>query len=287
MLNPKRSSVLILPSALWLTFFFLLPLGLIFMISLIKCSAYGCSIYGGLVWAPNFKNYLRALDLQFLQVLLRSLFIAAITTLLCLILGYPLAYWLARRSRPLKNILFFLVMVPFWANSLILAYAWMIILRAEGVLDTALSRLGLISESLNILYTPVAVIIGLVYWYLPFMILPLYASIEKLDFSLMEAAHDLGAGKLQAFKRILLPLTMPGIVAGCILVFIPALGEFVIPKLLGGSKILMIGNLIQDQFLGVARDWPFGAALSLILMLIVMLGLRIYFKASKEQRWIA
>lgn len=286
MLNFKKSSVLIIPSALWLIFFLLLPLSLIFLISLIQCSAYGCSIYGGLVWDFNFENYLRALDLQFLQVLLRSLFIAFITTLLCLMLGYPLAYWLARRPKPFKNFLLFLVMVPFWANSLILAYAWMIILRVDGVLDTALSRLGLIGGSLNILYTPVAVTIGLVYWYLPFMILPLYASIERLDFSLLEAAHDLGAGKLQAFRRILLPLTMPGIVAGCILVFVPSLGEFVIPKLLGGSKILMIGNLIQDQFLGVARDWPFGAALSLILMLIVMVGLRIYFKASKE-RWIA
>jgi len=287
MLNTKRGGVLIIPSALWLTIFFLLPLGLIFMISLIKCSAYGCSIYGGLIWEFNFKNYLRALDLQFLKVLLRSLFIAAITTLLCLILGYPSAYWLARRPKPMKNILFFLVMIPFWANSLILAYAWMIILRADGVLDTALTRLGLISEPLNILYTPLAVIIGLVYWYLPFMILPLYASIEKLDFSLMEAAYDLGAGKFQAFKRILLPLTMPGIIAGCVLVFIPTLGEFVIPKLLGGSKTLMIGNLIQDQFLGVARDWPFGAAMSLILMLIVTVGLRIYFKTYKERQWIA
>ena len=257
------------------------------IISLIECSAYGCSIYGGLVWEFSFKNYLRALDLQFLQVLLRSLFIAAITTLLCLMLGYPFAYWLARQPKPMKNILLFLVMVPFWANSLILAYAWIIILRSDGVLDTALTRLGLISESVNILYTPLALIIGLVYWYLPFMVLPLYASIEKLDFALIEAAHDLGAGKLQAFKRILLPLTRPGIIAGCVLVFIPALGEFVIPKLLGGSKTLMIGNLIQDQFLGVARDWPFGAALSLILMLIVTVGLRIYFKASKEQRWIA
>lgn len=287
MLNPKRSGVLICPSAFWLSLFFLIPLGLIFIISLIKCSAQGCSIYGGLIWEFNFKNYLRAWDAQFLQVLLRSLFIAAITTLLCLMLGYPLAYWLARRPKPLKNLLFFLVMIPFWANSLILAYAWMIILRPEGVLDTALSSLGIIREPLNILYTPLAVIIGLVYWYLPFMILPLYASIEKLDFSLIEAAHDLGASKLKAFRRILLPLTRPGIIAGCVLVFIPVLGEFVIPKLLGGSKTLMIGNLIQDQFLGVARDWPLGAALSLILMLIVTVGLRIYFKASGERQWIA
>lgn len=287
MLNTKRSGVLILPSTFWLTLFFLLPLSLILIISLIRCSAHGCSIYGGLIWEFNLKNYLRALDLQFLNVFLRSLFIAAITTLLCLILGYPLAYWLARRPKPLKNLLFFLVMVPFWANSLILAYAWMIILRSEGVLDTALSSLGLIRGSLNILYAPPAVVIGLVYWYLPFMIYPLYASIEKLDFSLIEAAHDLGAGKLQVFRRILLPLTKPGIVAGCVLVFVPSLGEFVIPKLLGGSKTLMIGNLIQDQFLGVARDWPFGAALSLILMLIVMVGLRIYFKASKERVWSA
>ena len=194
---------------------------------------------------------------------------AAETTLLCLIMGFPLAYYIARAAPRRQGIWLLLVMIPFWTNFLVRTYAWMFILRTEGLLNTLLLKLGLIAAPIELLYSNTAVVIGLVYGYLPFMVLPLYVALERVDGTLVEAAWDLYATRWGVFWRIILPLARPGVIAGCLLVFIPSLGAFITPDLLGGARSMMIGNLIQHEFL-VARDWPLGAAISCVLMLCVV-----------------
>jgi spermidine/putrescine transport system permease protein len=201
------------------------------------------------------------------MIFVRSIGYAGLTTLICVVVGYPVAYYIARVSEEKRNRLLLLVMVPFWTSFLIRTYAWITILKQEGMLNGFVSALHLGVGPFNLLYTPTAVVIGLVYAYLPFMILPIYGSAEKLDNSLIEAAHDLGAGPLRAFSAVIVPLTMPGIAAGTLLVFVPAIGMFAITDLMGGAKVPMIGNVIQNQFLQ-ARDWPFGAALGVVFMLM-------------------
>ena len=202
------------------------------------------------------------------MILLRSLWIATASTLGCLLLGFPLALFISRSGRR-KNLYLSLVILPFWTSFLVRTYAWMFLLRDTGLVNATLQKLGLIHDPLPLLYNDGAVIIGLVYSYLPFMVLPLYATLERLDKSLLEAAADLGARPLQAMWRVVVPLCAPGIRAGFVLVFIPCLGAYLTPDLLGGGKSVMVGNLIQNQFTS-ARDWPFGSALSLVLMGIVM-----------------
>ena len=273
-----RIGLLVFPGAFWLTVFFLAPLGVILVYSFLRRGP-----RGGVRWIFTTYNYIRMIDFIYLRIFLRSVGIALLTTIFCLIVGYPLAYFIARhRNEKWRNALLLLVVVPFWTNFLVRTYAWIVILRTEGVLNIFLQSLGIIQEPLQLLYTLFAVILGLVYGYLPFMVLPLYASIEKFDFSLMEAAYDLGADDRRAFLRVMLPLTAPGIIAGCILVFIPALGAFITPDILGGAKVMMIGNLIQNQFLK-ARHWPFGSSLSIILMLIVVSAVVIYFRMTEER----
>jgi spermidine/putrescine transport system permease protein len=204
--------------------------------------------------------------------------LAFANTILCLLVGYPFAYYVARREDArTRNILLVLVMVPFWTNFLIRTYAWRVILGSDGTLNTFLLWLGLIREPLPLLFNDGAVIVGLVYGYLPFMVLPLYAAIDRIDFSLMEAAGDLYANGRRAFWHVLLPLSLPGVIAGSVLVFVPSLGAFVTPDLLGGAKTVMIGNLIQSQFL-TARDWPFGSAFSVLLMAVVLVATLVYFR---------
>lgn len=219
--------------------------------------------------AFTVENYARILDPVYFGIFWRSLAYAGLTTIFCVAIGYPVAWFIGRCGSAWRNRLLMLVMIPFWTSFLIRTYAWMIILREQGVLNAVLGASGAIPaifpEPLQILYTPAAIVIGLVYSYLPFMILPIYGSVEKLDNSLVEAALDLGAGPLRAFSRIIVPLTRPGIVAGIVLVFIPSIGMFAISDLLGGKKVLMIGNVIQQQF-GLANNWPFGAALGIALM---------------------
>lgn len=199
-------------------------------------------------------------------------------TLLCLLIAYPFAYYIARlENSRTRNLLLVFVMIPFWTNFLIRTYAWRVILGNEGPINTALGWLGVINEPLPMLFSPFAVMVGLLYGYLPFMVLPLYAAIDRIDFSLVEAAQDLYASGWQAFRKIVFPLSLPGVIAGSILVFIPSLGAFVTPDLLGGAKTVMIGNLIQSQFL-TARDWPFGSSFSVLLMLVVMVATVIYFR---------
>ncbi|WP_026794059.1 MULTISPECIES: ABC transporter permease [Planktothrix] len=266
--------ILLLPATIWLLIFFIIPLIIVLVYSFLERGT-----YGGVTWEFTLKNYQRLANDLYLNIFWRSLGLASLTTLICLIIGYPLAFFIATSSTRWRNLLLFLVIIPFWTNFLVRTYAWMIILRSEGMINTMLQSLNLIQEPLNLLFTPFAVIVGLIYGYLPFMILPLYATIERLNFSLVEAAQDLGANQIRTFFRIILPLTLPGIIAGSILVFIPALGAFITPDILGGAKTVMVGNLIQNQFLQ-ARDWPFGSALSMGLMVLVLIPVMIYFRNS-------
>jgi spermidine/putrescine transport system permease protein len=271
-----RVLFLISPSAFWLIVFFLIPLLIVFAISFGRRGT-----YGGVVWELNLRNYLRFFDPLYLRIFARSIYIALATTFFCLLLGYPLAFLIARRPPRVRNTLLILLMVPFWTNFLVRTYAWILILRGEGLINLALQSLGLIQTPLPLLYNDGAIIVGLVYGWLPDMVLPCYAAIERLDYSLVEAAHDLYANNVKAFLKVVLPLTAPGIVAGSILVFIPSLGAYVTPDLLGGAKSMMIGNLIQQQFLSV-RDWPFGGAVSFVLMAIMLLGTILYFRAGRK-----
>ncbi|EFQ3010312.1 spermidine/putrescine ABC transporter permease PotB [Salmonella enterica] len=236
----------------------------------------------------TLDNYARLLDPLYFEVLLHSLNMALIATLSCLVLGYPFAWFLAKLPEKIRPLLLFLLIVPFWTNSLIRIYGLKIFLSTKGYLNEFLLWLGVIdtpirimfTPPIRIMFTPSAVIIGLVYILLPFMVMPLYSSIEKLDKPLLEAARDLGASKMQTFIRIIIPLTMPGIVAGCLLVMLPAMGLFYVSDLMGGAKNLLIGNVIKVQFLNI-RDWPFGAATSITLTIVMGLMLLIYWRASR------
>ncbi|EBD2615367.1 spermidine/putrescine ABC transporter permease PotB [Salmonella enterica] len=228
----------------------------------------------------TLDNYARLLDPLYFEVLLHSLNMALIATLSCLVLGYPFAWFLAKLPEKIRPLLLFLLIVPFWTNSLIRIYGLKIFLSTKGYLNEFLLWLGVIDTPIRIMFTPGAVIIGLVYILLPFMVMPLYSSIEKLDKPLLEAARDLGASKMQTFIRIIIPLTMPGIVAGCLLVMLPAMGLFYVSDLMGGAKNLLIGNVIKVQFLNI-RDWPFGAATSITLTIVMGLMLLIYWRASR------
>jgi spermidine/putrescine transport system permease protein len=261
--NRRQAVGLLLPGLALLAVLFYLPQLLMLVVSLGRRTA-----YGGVERAFSLANYLRALDPLYLTILGRSVLLAAVTTLLCLAVGYPVAYWLARRAPPAwRNALVALVILPFWTSFLVRMYAWIVLLRSEGVVNLALGSLGL--PRVELLYNDFAVLLGQLYGELPFMIIPLYVSLEKLDPSLLEAAADLGADARRTFMQVIVPQTLPGIAAGCVLVFIPSLGAYLAPDLLGGGKTAYVGNLIQAQF-AVARDMPFGAALSFVLSLAVL-----------------
>lgn len=228
----------------------------------------------------TLENYTRLADPLYASVLLHSLNMAVIATLCCLLLGYPFAFILARLPKKIQPLMLFLLIVPFWTNSLIRIYGLKIFLSTRGHLNEFLLWTGLIDTPLRIMYTSEAVILGLIYILLPFMVLPLYSSIEKLDKSYLEAARDLGANKWQTFIRVVIPLTMPGIIAGCLLVLLPAMGLFFVADLMGGAKNLLIGNIIKSQFLNI-RDWPFGAATSICLTLVMGVLLFIYYRTAR------
>lgn len=228
----------------------------------------------------TLDNYYRLFDPMYAEVLLHSIHMAVVATLACLLLGYPFAYFLAKMPKKIQPLMLFLLIVPFWTNSLIRIYGLKIFLSTKGYFNEFLLWIGLIDKPLKIIYTPEAVVLGLVYILLPFMVLPLYSSIEKLDKPCLEAARDLGANKFQTFIRIIIPLTMPGIIAGCLLVMLPAMGLFFVADLMGGAKNLLIGNVIKSQFLNI-RDWPFGAATSICLTLVMGLMLFVYYRAVK------
>jgi spermidine/putrescine transport system permease protein len=261
-----RAWLLLGPLLVWLVAFVIAPAVILVVYSFAERDELGRVGY-----AFSIENYRRVLDPIYLGVLVRSIGYAAATTLFCIVLGYPMAWVMARASLAWRHRLLLLVMIPFWTSFLIRTYAWITILKSEGLLNGLLLYAQVISAPFEMLYTPGAVLIGLVYVYLPFMILPIYASAEKLDGSLLEAAHDLGCGPWQAFGRIVIPLTLPGLAAGVLMVFVPAIGMFAVTDLMGGARVPMIGNVIQDQFIGQARDKPFGAALGVVFMLLFVL----------------
>lgn len=264
--NPSAQGLaLISPTASYLLAFMLIPLILVALLSFMTRGP-----YGDVVYRLNLENYTRLLDPLYLRILLYSLGVGLATTLFTIIIGYPLAYFIARSPVKQRAGLLFLILVPFWTNFIIRIYAWIMILRSEGFLNAILLKLGLIQVPLDILYTPTAVLIGMVYEFLPFMVLPLYTSLEKIENAQLEAASDLGARPWKVFLRITLPLSVPGMIAGSILVLIPAMGMFVVPDLMGGAKTVLIGNLVRNQFL-TARDWPFGAAASMLMMLLTLI----------------
>jgi len=259
----------ILPAILWMVVFFVIPLLFILVVSF--CTR---GEVGNIVYKFTLSNYTKLLNPLYINIFFKSILIAIYTTALCLLLGYPFAFIIANVNKKFKPILLLLIILPFWTNSLVRTYAMIILLRTEGIINTVLLHLHLINVPLNLMYNNTAVMIGMLYMMFPFMVLPLYTSIEKLDKRVLDAASDLGATPFYKFLKVTLPLTKSGIVSGSILVFIPTLGLFFVTDLMGGSKVILMSNLIKNQFL-TARDWPFGSAISVILI-IFMLSIIIY-----------
>mgnify|MGYP000544719851 CR=1 FL=1 len=267
------------PGMIILLLFFVVPISLVTVYSFLSRDT-----YGGVVWSFTLDGYERLIgvpnpdelrdnwDFVYLSIILKSAILAAFTAILALLVGYPAAFFIARCNHRQKYFLLFLVTVPFFANALIRMYAWILILRSDGIINNTLIYLGIISQPIQIIYTPIAVSVAMLYQYLPFMVLPLFASIEKLDNTLVEASLDLGAKRSTTFWRIVLPLTWPGVVAGLVLVFVPAMGNFVAPTLIGGGKDLYLSTLLAQSFL-LARDWPFGSAIATFFSIIVVLSL--------------
>jgi len=277
-LHPRpqaRAWLLLAPGTLWLLVFFLVPILIMLVYSVMPRG-----IYGGVDPGFTLEHYRRFFDRLYLDILQRTFVWSMACTVICLVLGYPVAYVIARAGR-WKSFLLFLVVLPFWTSFLVRTFAMIFLLRDTGLINNWLVKLGV--DPIAMLYTPFAVMAGLVYGFLPFMILPIYASLEKLDFSLLEAAEVLGARPAERFRRVTLPLSMPGVVAGCLLVFIPALGSFLTSDLLGGAKEMMIGNLVQNQF-SAARNWPFGSAASFIVMALVLAAVMLYLKVKDREQ---
>ncbi len=263
--------------------FFLTPLAIMALYSLLEPG-----LYGGVEWSFYPDNFGRVLgwadgsneefDPVYLEIILRSFKLAALTVLATLALCYPAAFWVARQPERMRNFCLFLIPLPFFTSLIVRLYAWLLILRPSGFINTTLLALG-IHNPLELIYTETAVLIGMTYIFIPFMFMPVYASVEKLDKRLLEASADLGASRWQSFWKVIFPLTLPGIAAGSIIVFIPSLGNFIVPSLLGGARVLMIGSLVEQQFLA-ARNWPFGAALAMLLMAAVLVCLLLYVLAQ-------
>lgn len=255
------------PLLLWLVLFVVAPTLLLIGYSFMERDG-----LGRVVWNFTWENYARSFDWKWLNILFVSVWYAFLTTLICMVVGFPAAWFIGRAPERFRNLLMMLVMIPFWTSFLIRTYAWITILSRDGFLNATLMSFGLINQPLIMMYTPFAVVLGLVYNYLPFMILPIYTSVEKLDNALVEAAHDLGAGPVRAFSKIIIPLTRPGIAAGALLVFVPAIAMFAITTLMGGGGNPTIGEVIQKQFTA-AQNKPFGAALGTLLLLLFFISL--------------
>ena len=263
-----------LPIIIYSLVLILLPLIYIFVISFFKND-----IYGGIITELTFQNYLRIIDPVYIGVFIKSFAISAIATLICVLIAYPFCIFISRKSEVTKSVLMTLIIIPSLTNSLIRMYGWIILLRKSGVINTVLLNTELISTPLELMYNYGTIILGLVYTLLPFMILPLYSSVSKINSSIINASHDLGANNWKTFTKIIFPLTIPGLFNGALMVFIPALAYFFISDILGGGKAMLIGNLIKNQFL-TARNWPFGAAISIILLLVTFILVGIYKKVG-------
>ena len=279
----------LMPAWLVIGVFMLVPLLIMVAISFMEQNVYGgvfrvfsTDAYVQFLFERDFDGNL-VFNPAYLIIIGRSFLLAAIATILCVTIGFPVAWYVVRQPERKRNLLVFFITIPFWTNLLVRAYAWIIILGRGGVIDKPFQALGLIGpgESLGLLYSNTAILIGLTYTYLPLMVLPIYASLEKLDFRLVEAAADLYADKWAAMRHVVLPLAAPGIIAGAILVFVPALGDFISPNLLGGAKRLMLGSLVQFQF-ATARNWPFGAAVAVILLAVVFVSLLLYVRITRK-----
>ncbi len=264
------------PLAIWLLLFVILPTGMLVALSFAEQRGLGTIHF---TW--TLDNYARAFQWTWLKVLLVSVWYAFLTTIICMVLGYPVAYYIGRSGPRTREILLALVMIPFWTSFLIRTYAWITILSKEGLLNTVLMSMNIVSEPLTLMYTPFASVLGLVYNFLPFMILPIYSSVERLDGAMIEAAHDLGAGPVRAFSQVIIPLTSPGIAAGALLVFIPSIAMFAITNLMGGGRQPTIGQVIYNQFTA-GRNQPFGAALGTLLLIIFILALYLTKRYRKE-----
>ena len=267
MLTRARGVIVVVPAVAWLSIFFLLPLAFILVVSLGTRDELGRIVLDRL----SLDNYRRAFNPDYLPTLVTGLRYAALSTIASLLIGYPIAYWISHYGGRHKVLLLLLVMLPFWTSWLIRTYAWMIILRDNGVVNVFLQAIGLTSEPIILLNTDFSVVLGMTYGFLPFAILPIYVSIDRLDHNLVAAARDLYASGRTAFLHVTLPLSMPGIVAASLLTFIPAMGDFVTPDLLGGAQQTTIAKVIQERFLD-GRDWPFGSALGFILIAVTLIG---------------
>ena len=286
----RRRWLLLSPAMLIICGIGIMPLGIIVGYSFMEQGN-----YAGVKWEFTFESWINLIlerdifddtlgwNYAHISILLRSIGLALMTVVITLLVGLPTAYFIATRPESQRNFWLFLVALPFLSNLLVRTFAMMLMLRDDGYINNTLLLLGVIDEPITLIYTNTAVAIGLVYTYLPLMVMPLYASMEKLNFDLVEAGYDLYAGRLQVLTRIILPSVKPGIVAGCILVFIPAIGAYVTAKVLGGGKNLMIGNLIANQF-GTSRDWPLGSAIALFMMIVVMIALIVYVRNSTARQ---
>jgi spermidine/putrescine transport system permease protein len=283
---------LLSPGMLWILIFFNLPLLIVLFISFVERGRAGGIKLPPVYTLESYTQLFNACASEFagaacdpflyLGIFGHSMRIGLVVTLWCILLGYPLSYFISRQKQLWRDALMILVIIPFWTNFLVRTYALKQVLATEGLLNSFLMGAGLIGEPLDLLFNEFAVLVGLIYGYLPFAVLPMYASIEKFDHTLMEAAADLGASPLRAFWRVMLPMTLPGVIAALVLVFVPVVGAFITPDIMGGGKVEMIGTLINRQF-GVARNWPFGSAMSLMLMLMVLVGVIAYFRSSTAE----
>lgn len=263
------------PAAFWLGFFFLTPFVIIILYAFLTRSA-----TGGVLWQFSLDNFGKLFgDLIYLRIFWRSIWMGLVTTLITLLISYPLALFIARQNPRWRTILLFLILIPFWTNFLVRTYAWMVILNNTGLINSLITSMG--GERLQLINTQGAVLLGLVYGELPFMVLPIFASIDRFDFTLLEAANDLGASRWRAFVRVMLPLTAPGIAAGSVLVFIPTAGNYIVPALLGGNKVQLVGNLLEQQF-GAAQNLPLGSAAALLVMLVLTAAVIFYFRVTTE-----
>lgn len=268
----KAKLLFLFPPIVYSIILILLPILYVFLISFFKSDS-----YGGMLRAFTLSNYVEIFNIIYLKIFFKSALIGFITTVVCLIISYPFAIALMSKKETTRNYLIKLVMVPFLMNSLIRTYAWIVLLRKNGIINSGLISLGFINKPLTLMYNNFGIIIGMIYTLLPFMILPIYSAVSKVDRSVVEASFDLGASKIQTFMKVYLPLTISGAFNGSLMVFIPAIGYFFIADILGGGKEMIIGNLIKNQFL-TARNWPFGAALSIFLVVITFILVKVYKK---------
>lgn len=272
----NKKNYLAMPYVAWAIIFTIVPLVIVLVYSFTKRDAYGNIVYEFTL--DNYKNFFTPI---YLNVLWRSIKLSFYSTVACLVIGYPMAFIISRAKGMKQNLMVLLFIVPLWTNFLLRTYAWMGLLREQGIINEILLKLGLISEPIQMLYTNGAVVLGMVYNFLPFMVLPIYSVLVKMDRSLIEAAHDLGANEATVFRRIIFPLSFPGVATGIMMVFMPAVSTFVISDLLGGGQTILLGNLIQNQFIA-ARNWQFGSAVSVLMMAMLILSMTYFAKHSSK-----